>query len=246
MRIFITGGSRGIGAGLVKHCVAAGHDVAFTYRTARDQAESVVREARELSPERKCQSWQLDVSDAHQVEQVCDLVIESFDKIDAVINNAGIVRIGMAATMPDKDWDDVIATNLSGAFYVSRHFLSEFLINGRGRFIHISSVARVGLRGQISYCASKAGLDGLSTALAKEYGRKNITSNVLSLGIFDTDMSREAMSDSLTEFWNEFSPVGRIGQISEIADAALYLISDKGGFINGQTINLTGGMDWGT
>lgn len=244
MRIFITGGSRGIGAGLVKHFIEAGHDVAFTYQSARDKADAVIAEARQLAPDRKCEAWQLDICQPTQIEAVGDQVIETFDGIDAVINNAGIVRIGMAATMPDEDWEDVIATNLSGAFYVSRYFLNEFLINGRGRFVHISSLARTGISGQVSYCASKAGLDGLSTALAKEYGRKDITSNVLSLGFFDTDMSREDMSEALIEFWYNLSPLGRIGKISEIAAACLYLISDAGGFVNGQTINLTGGMDW--
>jgi 3-oxoacyl-[acyl-carrier protein] reductase len=248
MRIFITGGSRGIGAQLVKSCVEAGHDVAFTYQSAKDNADNVVEEAFKLvkTSEQRCQAWQLDVRDPLQVETVCEAIIEEFEGIDAVINNAAIVRIGMAATLPDQDWQDVIATNLSGPFYVSRFFLNEFLINGGGRFIHISSVARNGMNGQVAYCASKAGLDGLSGSLAKEYGRKNITSNVLCLGFFETDMTKTDMTADRKQSWNEFCPAGRMGKLSEICSTTLFLMSEDAAYINGQTINLTGGMDWVT
>lgn len=246
MRVFITGGSRGIGEQLVKSCIQAGHDVAFTYLTAKDKADAVVDAALEAAhyPAQRCCAWQMDVSNSAQVESVCDEILDNFDGIDVVINNAATIRIGIAATLPDKDWDDVLATNLSGPFYVSRFFLNEFLINGRGRFIHISSIARQGMSGQVAYCASKAGLVGLSTALAKEYGRKNITSNVLSLGFFETDMTKRYMSEDRIRFWHEFCPAGRMGKVPEIAAACLFLMSDAAAFINGQTINLTGGLDW--
>lgn len=246
MNVFITGGSRGVGASLVKALATAGHDVAFTWRSGKDKAEEVIATARKNAPEQKCLAWQMDVRSPQQIEDVGDAVIEALGSVDVVINNAGIVRIGMAATLPDEDWEDVVAVNLSGPFYVSRFFLNEFLVNGRGRFIHISSVARSGMAGQISYCASKAGLDGLSTALAKEYGRKNITSNIISLGFFETDMSQKDMASSRVKFWDEFCPAGRMGRLSEVADAVFYLMSDGAGFVNGQTLNLTGGMDWVT
>ena len=246
MNVFITGGSRGIGASLVISLVAAGHDVAFTWLSAKDKADEVIATASKIAPRQKCMAWQMDVRAPQQIEEVGDAVIEALGSVDVVINNAGIVRIGMAVTLPDEDWEDVLAANLSGPFYVCRFFLNEFLINGGGRFIHVSSVARTGMAGQISYCASKAGLDGLSTALAKEYGRKNITSNVISLGFFETDMSQKDMSGSRVKFWDEFCPAGRMGRLSEVADAVFYLMSDGAGFVNGQTLNLTGGMDWVT
>ena len=246
MNVFITGGSRGIGASLVKALSGAGHNVAFTYQTAKDKADAVIDAALQQASAQKCMAWQLDVKSPEQVEAVGDAVLDAFDSIDVVINNAAIVRIGMAATLPDEDWGDVIDTNLSGPFYVSRFFLNEFIINGTGRFIHISSVARSGLNGQVAYCASKAGLDGLSTALAKEYGRKNITSNVISLGFFETDMTEQDMSATRVKFWDEFCPAGRMGHLSEVAQAVLYLMSDGAGFVNGQVLNLTGGMDWVT
>ena len=122
MNIFITGGSRGIGASLVKSLVADGHNVAFTYQSAKDKADQVVLDALASSPDSKCVAWQLDVKSADQVEEVGDAVLEEFGSIDVVVNNAAIVRIGMAATLPDEDWNDVIATNLSGPFHVSRFF----------------------------------------------------------------------------------------------------------------------------
>ena len=246
MNIFITGGSRGVGEQLVKSFIGQGHNVAFNYNTDSKKANRVIDEALSLTVngEQKCQAWQLDVGNAEQVENVCEAIVEEFNGIDVVINNAAIVRIGMAATLSDEDWHDVLNTNLSGAFYISRFFLNEFLINGGGRFIHISSVAQNGLNGQIAYCASKAGLNGLSSAIAKEYGRKNISSNILCLGFFETDMTKKDMAEDRMRLWEEFCPAGRMGQLSEVCAAAQFLVSEGAAFINGQTINLTGGMDW--
>lgn len=246
MNIFITGGSRGIGAQLVKFFFDHGYNVAFTYKSASDKAEKIVEEAllSSANSAQKCQAWQLDVTNARQVDTVCENIIEEFSCIDVVINNAAIVRVGMAATLPDEDWHDVLNANLSGPFYISRFFLNEFLINGGGRFIHISSVARKGMSGQIGYCASKAGLDGLSSAIAKEYGRKNVTSNILCLGFFETDMAKKHMAADNISFWNEFCPTGRTGNLSEVCATVQFLVSEEAAFINGQTINLTGGLDW--
>ena len=129
MNVFITGGSRGIGKELVKSFVKEGHNVAFSYKSAKDKAEKVVEEALSLAsnPSQKCQAWQLNVCDSENVETVCEDIVDAFDGINAVINNAAIVKIGMAATLPDEDWHDVLNTNLSGPFYVSRYFLNEFL-----------------------------------------------------------------------------------------------------------------------
>ena len=152
--------------------------------------------------------------------------------------------IPLAVTMSNEDWQGNIDVNLSGAFYVCRQFLPTFLANGRGRFIHMSSIAMNGMAGLSGYSASKAGLVGLSSSVAKEYGRKGITSNVLMLGFFDTDMTREQMPDHQKEFWIQFNPVGRMGKMSEVSGTVLYLASDAAGFVNGETISLTGGLQW--
>jgi NAD(P)-dependent dehydrogenase (short-subunit alcohol dehydrogenase family) len=243
MRFLITGGSRGIGATLVLEAVAAGHDVAFTYRERADRAGEVVEQARR-GPGRRCTAYPMDVRDPAAVEEVGDRILEDLGGLDVVVGNAACNRPGLAATASDEDWQEVLQTNLSGAFYVCRFFLPAFLATGFGRFIHISSVGMHGMTGQAAYAASKAGLLGLSGTLAKEYGRKGITSNVLVLGYFETDMTREHLSAGNQRLWEQLCPVGRTGNASEVAQAVLFLASAGAGFINGQTIHLTGGMDW--
>jgi NAD(P)-dependent dehydrogenase (short-subunit alcohol dehydrogenase family) len=244
MIFFITGGSRGIGAAVVRDVLAAGHDVAFTYVAHKDKADEQVAWARENAPERACRAYKLDISDSAAVERVADLVLDDFETVDVVVNSAALNRAGLAASLSDEDWHAVLDTNLSGCFYVCRQFLPAFLSNKRGRFIHISSIASTGMAGQIAYAASKAGLNGLSTTLAKEYGRKGITSNVLKLGFFDTDMTREQMPAWAKDFWFKFCPAGRMGEMHEVSGTVLYLASEAGGFINGETISLLGGLTW--
>lgn len=243
MVIFVTGGSRGLGAGLVRAAAEAGHDVAFTWRQDAGAAEAVEDEVRAMGG--RAVSWQLDVRDPTAVEQVVDEVLELFGDVDAVVNNAGICKDGMALSMSDADWDDVLATNLSGAFYVARAFLPNLLAQRRGRLIFVSSVAKDGISGQANYGASKAGLLGLSAALAKEYGKKGITSNVVVPGFFDTDMTRQHVGGAVREFMGRFSPVGRMGEPHEFAHAVLFLASPGASFINGQVLPVTGGLDWG-
>ena len=243
MVFFVTGGSRGLGAGIVLAAVEAGHDVAFTYRSDEAAAQGVVDQAQALGG--RAVAWQLDVRDSAAVEQVADEVLDLFGDVDAVVCNAGIRRDGMAMSMSDEDWAAVLDTNLSGAFYVARAFLPNFLAQRRGRFVFVSSVARNGISGQVNYSASKAGLVGLSAALGKEYGRKGITSNVVVPGFFDTDMTRDSIGAELGEFVGRFSPAGRRGEIAELAHAVLFLASRGSSFVNAQALGVTGGLDWG-
>jgi NAD(P)-dependent dehydrogenase (short-subunit alcohol dehydrogenase family) len=244
MQFLITGGSRGIGATLVLEAVAAGHDVAFTYREHADRAGEVVEQAHRRWPGRRCLAYPLDVRDPAAVEEVGDSILNDLGGMDVVVNNAACNRLGLAATTSDEDWREVLETNLSGAFWVCRYFLPTFLAAGFGRFIHISSVGMHGMSGQAAYAASKAGLVGLSGTLGKEYGRKGITSNVLVLGYFETDMTREKLSADNRKLWDQLCPVGRTGQAPEVARAVLFLASAGAGFVNAQAIHLTGGMDW--
>ncbi|MEO6575883.1 MAG: SDR family oxidoreductase [Polyangiaceae bacterium] len=220
------------------------HDVAFTYRSRKDAADVVILRAKEVAPERKVIAYQLDVRDSDAVERVGDQVLEDFDRVDVVVANAGITHVGLAVSTMDADWEEVIQTNLTGAFYVARQFLPTFLARRHGRLIFISSVAADGMSGDIAYCASKAGLIGMAKSLAKEYGPKGITSNALILGLFETDMTANDLSADRRGFFMQYCPVGRVGQTSEIAGAVLYLASDAGAFVNGQTLSLTGGLDW--
>lgn len=244
MKILVTGGSRGIGATLVLEAIAAGHEVAFTYRERADSARDVLAQARRVAADRRCLAYPLDVRDSAAVEEVGDRILHDLGGMDVVVCNAGTNRPSLAALTSDEDWREVLDTNLTGAFFVCRYFLPTFLAAGRGRFIHISSVGLHGMTGQAAYCASKAGLVGLSGSLGKEYGRKGITSNVLVLGFFETDMTRQHASEANRRFWGQWCPVGRMGDTAEVAQAVLFLASDAAAFINGQVIPLTGGLDW--
>jgi 3-oxoacyl-[acyl-carrier protein] reductase len=241
---FVTGGSRGIGEAIVLDAIREGHDVAFTYRQREEQALAVVEQARRLRPERKCRAYPLDVRDSTAVEKVGDQVLDDFETVHVVVANAGVAVNNLAVSMSDEEWHTVIDTNLSGAFYVCRHFLPTFLGTRFGRIILISSIGAHGVSGQASYAASKAGLLGLSAALAKEYGRKGITSNVVVAGFFDTDMTREGMSEANRSFWLQYCPVGRVGEVGEVSKTVMFLASEAASFINGQAIGVTGGLDW--
>lgn len=242
--LFLTGGSRGIGAGVVTAAAAAGFDVAFTYRERRDAAEAVIAEATTAAPASRVRAYQLDVRKSADVETVGEQVLDDFDTVHVVVANAAVTRAGLAFSTSDDDWQDVIDTNLSGAFYVARQFLPAFLANGFGRFIFMSSIAAQGMSGDVAYSASKAGLLGLSTALAKEYGRKGITSNALLLSLFETEMTMKELSAQNRDFYAKHCPIGRPGQVSEAAAAVLFLASDGASFVNGQALGVTGGLDW--
>lgn len=244
MNFFVTGGARGIGEAIVIEALRRGHDVAFTYRSSADAAQRVLALARDVAPGRICRAYPLDVRDPVEVEAVADRAIDELGRVDVVVNNAGVNVNGLAASLDDEEWREVIETNLSGAFYVSRAFLAPMMKSGYGRLIHVSSLGRGGVTGQVAYAASKAGLLGLSSTLAKEYGRRGITSNVVAPGFFETDMTREGMSDSNREFWLKYCPVGRLGELPEIAGLVLFLASREAGYVNGETISVTGGLDW--
>lgn len=244
MNFFITGGSRGIGAGLVRDLAAAGHDIAFTYRENKALAEALVGDMAAAHPERVCRAYALDVRDSAAVDAVGEQVQDDFEQIDSIVVNAAANHIGLALSTSDEDWRDILETNLSGSFYLTRQFIPHFLANRSGRFLFMSSVAAYGMSGASAYAASKAGLLGLMKSIAKEYGAKGITSNALVLGYFNTDMTRELAPQEQHDLWLKLCPVRRVGEISEIAAAVQYLSSAGGAFVNGEALNLTGGLNW--
>jgi NAD(P)-dependent dehydrogenase (short-subunit alcohol dehydrogenase family) len=242
---FVTGGSRGIGAGIVLQAIEQGHDVAFTYVRNELAAAQVVAKAQEIRPGCVCKAYQMQVADADSVEKVADQVLEDFETMEVIVNCAGVNRDNLVVSMADEEWDEVIATNLTGPFYVIRQFLPTLMANRFGRIINISSIQNNGGTGQANYAASKAGLHGLTKTLAKEYGRRGITSNVVVPGFFDTDMTRESMPDIAKQYWKQNCPVpkGRMGEISELASTVSFLASKGAAFVNGEVINVTGGLN---
>jgi 3-oxoacyl-[acyl-carrier protein] reductase len=244
MNLVVTGGSRGIGAAIVQAAIARGDNVAFTYRNQAEAAQAVLAQVRAAGSGARCEAYAMDTGDSAQVEQAGERMVEDFGHIDAVVVNAGINRNGLAVSMSDEDWAEVLHTNLTGAFYVARFFLGHFLPQRRGRLVFMSSIGSAGVSGQVAYCASKAGLLGLSAGLAKEYGPRGITSNCIVAGFFETDMTRSGMSDGNRRFWLDYCPARRLGRLDEVAQAALFLTSDAASFVNGQDLAVTGGMDW--
>ena len=213
MIFFVTGGSRGIGESIVLEAVRQGHDVGFTYLKNEARAMQVVEAARQVNPGSRCRAYQLDVRNSAAVEEVSDRFMDDFGSIQVVVANAGMNKNNLLVSMSDEEWDDVLRTNLTGTFYICRQFLPAMLTSRFGRFILMSSLGYSGVSGQANYCASKAGLHGLCSSMAKEYGRKGITTNVVVPGFFETDMTRDGISESNREFWLQFCPAGRTGEL---------------------------------
>ncbi|MBN1271372.1 MAG: SDR family oxidoreductase [Candidatus Aminicenantes bacterium] len=244
MNVFITGGSRGIGRAVVLKFVKEGWGCAFTYARDKEAAEETVKLASGLNEKADIRFYRLDVKEPERIESLADKVIEDYENIRAVVNNAAVVRNNAAVLMSNEEWEEVLTTNLSGPFYVIRSFLMHFVSNKAGRIINISSLAQDGCSGQVNYAASKAGLIGLTRTLAKEYGPKGITSNVVTVGYVPTRMTEENLAANLHEFWMKHCPLKRIGSAEDIANLVYYLCSDQGGFINGEVIRVSGGLTY--
>jgi 3-oxoacyl-[acyl-carrier protein] reductase len=244
MNFLVTGGSRGIGASIVGEAARAGHAVAFTYIRHSAEAAEIERRLQQQEAAPRVQAYQMDVSDSASVERAGDQILDDFGRIDVVVSNAGVNRPNLLVHMSDEEWHEVIGTNLTGAFYVARYFLPSMVGQRFGRVILISSLAHRGITGQANYCASKAGLHGLAWAIAKEYGRRGITANVVVPGVFDTDMTRNGLSTTNREFWMQYCPLGRLGTLDELSKLVTFLASDGAAFVNGQEIAVHGGLDW--
>ena len=241
---FVTGGSRGIGRAIVLRLVKDGIPTAFTYVGNEAAGRETQALARELNPGVAVRAYRLDVKDSARVEQVAEQAIEEFGTVGVVVNNAGILRNNVAAMMSDEDWQEVIAADLSGPFYVIRSFLAHMMGKRWGRIINISSLAQEGSSGQANYAAAKAGLIGLTKTLAREYGPRGITSNVVTVGYVETDMTGDHMASKLQQIWMEYCPLKRVGTAEEIASLVRYLSTAEAGFINGEVIRVAGGLSY--
>ena len=244
MNGFVTGGSRGIGRAIVLRLIKGGYGCGFTYSQNKVSAEETISLARELNPAAEIKAYQMDVRDPAAVESTIDNAIDDFVDIGVLVNNAGIVKNNAAAIMTDEEWNEVIETNLSGPFYVTRGFLMHFLTNRFGRIVNISSLAQDGASGQTNYAASKAGLIGLTRSIAREYAVKGITCNIVTVGLVETDMVKDSMVEELKSVWLKYCPARRLGTAEEIASAVEYLCRDEAGFINGEILRVSGGLTY--
>ena len=232
--VFITGVSRGIGLEIAKCFSNNGYFVLGTSRSDFDLAKVLSSD--------ECLHLQLDVTDRNQVTACLDQLKE-IDKVpNVLINNAGITKDQLFLRMKNEDWDDVIDTNLTSVFNMSKLFIKSMVKDRSGSIINISSVAGLmGNAGQVNYSASKAGLGGFTRALAKEVAARNITVNCIAPGFIETDMTDHFLDKDLENILNQI-PANKMGNPQHIADLALFLASPKGNYITGQTISVDGGL----
>lgn len=244
LNAFVTGGSRGIGRSIVLDFVRKGWGVAFTYNSRREAAEETLKLAREVNPAAKVQAYEMALTDLAGIEALCEKVIAEFDEIDAVINNAAILRDNAAAIMSNEEWIEVITANLTAPFVINRSFIMHFLSKRRGRIVNISSLAAGGSSGQINYASAKAGLHGMTRTLAKEYGKKGITANTVTVGYVPTGLTEDNMTSFLQDYWVKNCPIRRVGTGEEVAAAVTFLASDEARFISGENLHVSGGLDY--
>jgi len=235
----VTGASRGIGAGIADMLCAAGARVAGT-ATSTEGASAIAQRLAGVSAE--CSGEVLDVNDADGASNLVSRVTATLGAPTILVNNAGITRDQILMRMKEEDWDAVIETNLRSVYRLSKACLRGMMKARGGRIISIASVIGVmGNAGQVNYAAAKAGMIGFSKSLAREIGSRGITVNVVAPGFIDTDMTR-ALDESQKQSLLNDIPLQRLGSPDDIAGAVLFLASELGGYITGQTLHVNGGM----
>lgn len=236
----VTGGSRGIGAAIVRSLAADGFDVAIIYQGSVERAEKLAEEIKATG--RNAIAVQCDVSSLETVEKMTAEVLEKLGSIDVLVNNAGKTKDGLIMRMTEEDFDSIIATNLKGAFNCTKAVTPVMMKARSGRIVNISSVVGVtGNAGQANYAASKAGIIGLTKSAAKELATRGITVNSVAPGYVKTDMT-EVLSDKVKEAILAQIPMKKCAEPEDIANVVSFLCSDKASYVTGQVINVDGGM----
>lgn len=236
----VTGASRGIGRAIALGLAEAGANVAVNYAGSREKAEKVAEEIEKMGA--KALVIQSDVSDDESVRGMVKEVIGQFGSLDILVNNAGITRDNLIMRMKEKDWDDVMNTNLKGVFHCTKAVTRQMMKQRSGRIINIASVTGViGNPGQANYAAAKAGILGLTKSSARELAARNITVNAIAPGFIATDMTEELNEDVKEQMLNQI-PLSRFGKPEDVANLVKFLASEGSGYITGQTFCVDGGM----
>lgn len=236
----VTGASRGIGRAIALELASRGAFVVVNYNGSKDRAEEVKKEIEAAGG--KAEVYQCNVSDFEKCQAFIQDVIKTYGRLDILVNNAGITRDGLLMKMSEADFDSVIETNLKGTFNTIRFASRQMLKQRSGRIINMSSVVGIaGNAGQANYASSKAGVIGLTKAVARELASRGITVNAIAPGFIETEMT-EVLSDAVKEASVAQIPLGRFGKPEDIAKTAAFLASDNAGYITGQVIQVDGGM----
>lgn len=236
----VTGASRGIGKGIALALAKEGATVVINYNSRADAAEAVVKEITDNGG--TAMAFQADVSNDEQADALIKAATKTYDKIDILVNNAGTTRDNVIMMMKPDDFDTVINTNLRSTWLCCKAAVRSMMRKRYGRIINITSVSGIaGQAGQTNYSASKAGIIGLTKSLAREVASRNVTVNAVAPGFVLTDLTKD-LPQELTNQLNDFIPLGRWGDVEEVAHAVTFLASEQAGYITGHVLNVDGGM----
>jgi 3-oxoacyl-[acyl-carrier protein] reductase len=238
--VAITGGGRGIGRAVALAAAAAGADVALAYRESESGAKEAAELARELGA--RAEVYACDVTDRDQVFAFIESAERDFGRIDGLVNNAGIMPESPFLETTPEEWDQVIATDLTGAFHATQAVLPGMLERGRGSIVNISSrLGLVGFPNVAHYAAAKAGVIALAKSVSREFGQRGIRANAVAPGVTNTDMGRTVMEGEVGRKRMAELPLGRFGEPEEVADTVVYLLSDASALLLGQTLHPNAG-----